>query len=1117
MDLQKIAAVLVAAGLAVLAFLFIGPVKNPWEGLATGWGSGNTSISACGYLNDANQTFTLTQNVSVAGATCFTFNATNQTLNCAGFSITGDDTNSTYAAYTTKSFSTIANCTITLFDVGIYFSGSGATDGAVINSTVNITKIRLVSPTYSAAIFAYNGAHRISVINNTANSNAGFAMYLSTANNAVVRGNVLTGTSNNGLRATSSSYNSISNNTLRSNTAMLLSASDFSNISNNVLNPSTAGNCINLNNGCDNNTIANNTCNAIEGSGFNIGSTTTYSATGNIIMNNTMKHTGGTSGDDAHIKLHYNASRNTLYWNNFTIAATAYYIYDYNGSNFYNTSVSGRQEGNIYYNVNSSNLTGTFQSSGFPDHKIATSGTSYPYNNSTSGNEIICSFIGCGDYAPLFHSPNSAPTILYEITFANSTRHNFTATAGATDADGAADINATNASTTLGNSAYVSNSTAGNNFNATFRFNSTVQGTATVTIGFTDSAGNYVGTATAVNSFPDTAPNITKPTVNATLYATSTATCTNGTFADPDGDTENISSRVYAWFKNGAVQAGQTATTLVLSAVSALKGDNISCSENVTANNWTSFYAYNTSTNTTISNSVPGAGYGLIFANYSTAHSFNASAGTNDSDGASDINATNSTVSFGSCSYASNSTSGNTFNSTFTCTATSPGSASIRIGFTDKSGAYYSPTNLTNTYPDHAASLTTPTVSPTSPVNSSILTCNSGTYSDLDGDTENASARTWKWYKNGTLVGGQTNQTLNLSTMNATIGQNYSCWENTTNSTWTSSWANASSTNVTVVNVTANLSILYQTTFANASSNHTFTASAGANQTNGASWINKTNISTTAGACVQISNASAVGNFNATYRCTPTVLATSSIVIGFSDNQSAYVQTTTSNNTYPDHAASLTAPSVTPTSPANTSVLTCNNGTFTDLDSDTENTSARTWKWYRNGTVIAGQTNQTLNLSVLSVRNGENFSCWENVTNSTWSSSWANASSTNVTVTNGTLNATFGTGINRIRFTPVHAYQTGVEPVNQTSTMPLFNVSASSAGDYSVSISTSPVITGFTLKCAPYYNKSGIVTLTATAQSIVNFTYPPVQSIWCWADFSNPTVGLAYNISVVSG
>jgi hypothetical protein len=46
------------------------------------------TISACGFLNGANTIFTLNQSVAINGSTCFTFNATNQTLDCNGWSIT---------------------------------------------------------------------------------------------------------------------------------------------------------------------------------------------------------------------------------------------------------------------------------------------------------------------------------------------------------------------------------------------------------------------------------------------------------------------------------------------------------------------------------------------------------------------------------------------------------------------------------------------------------------------------------------------------------------------------------------------------------------------------------------------------------------------------------------------------------------------------------------------------------------------------------------------------------------------------------------------------------------------------------------------------------------------
>ncbi len=81
-----------------------------------------------------------------------------------------------------------------------------------------------------------------------------------------------------------------------------------------------------------------------------------------------------------------------------------------------------------------------------------------------------------------------------------------------------------------------------------------------------------------------------------------------------------------------------------------------------------------------------------------------------------------------------------------------------------------------------------------------------------------------------------------------------------------------------------------------------------------------------------------------------------------------------------------------------TLLLTCNAGTFSDADADTENTSARTFVWYRNANAVSGQNASTLNLS--SYLKGDNISCQETATNTTWHASNASATSANATLVN---------------------------------------------------------------------------------------------------------------------
>jgi len=696
---------------------------------------------------------------------------------------------------------------------------------------------------------------------------------------------------------------------------------------------------------------------------------------------------------------------------------------------------------------------------------------------------------------------NSNVSISANTSYADySTTHQFNATASATDEDGAADITASNITISAGSCAKANNSTSGNTFTQTFTCTGTAPGTPLVSIGFTDSTGAYVQTSTTTHAYPDHAASLTVPSTTTPLYVNSTATCSPGTFSDIDGDTENTGARTWKWYKNGTEQAGQTASTLVLSAVSAIKGDNISCYESTIAATWTSSTAANASTNVTVSNLAPTIAYSLSFSNSANTHSFLTSAGVIDVDGASDINFTNITVDLGSCVYVNNSTSGNYFNVTYNCTSTTPGIANIIIGFKDKSSTYIGTAQAPNTYPDHAAALTVPSVN-TPLYITSTATCTAGTFSDIDSDTENTTLRVFTWYQNGTNV--STGTTLDLTTVSAVAGDNISCREDSVANNWTTSTAWNISTNVTIssapltfhppnitaislvpttayknstlscnitaiddvdtsltlyfnwfkngVNQTAlagsttignnsatlvsnltlsfnasdnwscsgmafdsvnysswnyssnvtilnrNISLAYNITFSNYSTSHQFNVTAGALDEDGATDITTFNITTSTGSCTYLSNSS-VGNYkNVTYNCSSLIPATADIVVGFTDSQGSYIQTASASNDFPDHNASLTQPTITPNPAYTNSLLTCNVGSFSDIDSDTENASARAYNWYKNGVIIS--TGATLNVSGL-VNVSDNISCRENVTANNWTASTATNISNNITISN---------------------------------------------------------------------------------------------------------------------
>jgi len=107
----------------------------------------------------------------------------------------------------------------------------------------------------------------------------------------------------------------------------------------------------------------------------------------------------------------------------------------------------------------------------------------------------------------------------------------------------------------------------------------------------------------------------------------------------------------------------------------------------------------------------------------------------------------------------------------------------------------------TNTIP---VLTTNPTITPVAPAPLDIVTCNSGTYFDADGDP--LAATFWQWYQNGVLT-AFTTQSLSLETAAAANGDNFSCsqrvFDGYDNSTWYNSTNATTTTDSTPPVITA--------------------------------------------------------------------------------------------------------------------------------------------------------------------------------------------------------------------------------------------------------------------------------------------------------------------------
>ena len=335
----------------------------------------------CGVLATPNSVCTLTQNLTSTG-TCFTVMAENVTIDCARYDITGSNARDTYGIYSNQFNTTIKNCVISNFDRGIFFEG-------VNNGTIsNIVATATGDPGY-AIILENSNYNRLSNFNAT--SNTGFALiFISSSNNIISNFNA-TSTNYFALYLFSSPSNILSNFTATSNTNYALSLSSSSN---NILSNFTAtsnDDALSLY-ASSSNTISNFTATSIQHNPVNLDSSSSNNiSNGKLISGN---------GVYAHLFLR-DSSGNRFYWNNFT-STSSYYVQDLSGGNFYNTTINGSPEGNIWANVMNGgvNITGTDYSvyGNGSELYVGSSGPGYPYNNTNAQGKLLGNVI---DYAPL--------------------------------------------------------------------------------------------------------------------------------------------------------------------------------------------------------------------------------------------------------------------------------------------------------------------------------------------------------------------------------------------------------------------------------------------------------------------------------------------------------------------------------------------------------------------------------------------------------------------------------------------------------------------------------------------------------------------------------------------
>ena len=410
---------------------------------------GETSTFVCG--DSLTESCTMNTDLSIDNSNCFNITAQNITVDCNGFSMTGNNASNTNGIFSDKFNTTIKNCIISNFQYGIEFSN--ADNGTIENCTLSTTEangrglnlelgsdynvinnVKAVSISKSGLVFSSSRYNTVS--NSVAQSKSERGFYLSQSyHNNIINSNFTSNTSS-ALYFDNSRYNNVTNCTAHnlvsgtSGTGIRLMSSSNGNIITGTSASSMQGHGIYIQQGVD--IVVDCQGAQITGKNYtgqygiridainatvrncvikNFSAAISLSAaTGAIVKNNTL------FADDGRTRplliISDVSESNTFCWNNFTDTA-GMYVNSSNGKNAYNSSICNG-EGNIYHNVinGSVQVTGTTNSSGFPSLFIGSGGTGLPYGNTTSNGKFFCES-GCADYAPLTleGSSGSSPVI----------------------------------------------------------------------------------------------------------------------------------------------------------------------------------------------------------------------------------------------------------------------------------------------------------------------------------------------------------------------------------------------------------------------------------------------------------------------------------------------------------------------------------------------------------------------------------------------------------------------------------------------------------------------------------------------------------------------------------
>ncbi len=373
------------------------------------------NLSTCGTYSTANTVYVLNTSLTSVG-TCIIIGANNITIDCNGFSITGDNSTNSYGISASGRTTTgVTNCTFSNFTSAVYLTGS---TGASINDTnatityltghgiqfisnsnnfmVNRVRINVTSGT-GIYISQTNGGSVRNAIVYAKNGGLGISFNFNTAYNNQIYDSSFTTTTGNAFYTFGAYKNTVLNSNFTSttaNTAYIYSKSYSNNLTNCILT-STSGNALYVYFNAYNNTFWGNTFL----SNASIIVSSVYAWNNTYAKNKFVSSSIALSINQTLLNLDYQSGSNIIYWNNFTNTLSSYVV-DVNNTNSFNLSVSGNQEGNIWENVMNGtvNISGTILSAYGNHLYIGDGGLDYPYNLTTSLGRLNSTGT---DWAPL--------------------------------------------------------------------------------------------------------------------------------------------------------------------------------------------------------------------------------------------------------------------------------------------------------------------------------------------------------------------------------------------------------------------------------------------------------------------------------------------------------------------------------------------------------------------------------------------------------------------------------------------------------------------------------------------------------------------------------------------